>query len=103
MYHVEAITIQILEEAESVYGGREPEYADIKKLITTTACIKETMRLFPIVQSIPKYTTIGGYHIPAKVTDSCVNWTANTVQGKFIKLQKASFISILTIQEQCPW
>ncbi|PRP83543.1 cytochrome P450 [Planoprotostelium fungivorum] len=59
------------EEADRVYGDREPRYEDFNSLVYTNAVAYEVLRLFPPVVEIPKYcpreqTLCGGkYTVPA--------------------------------------
>ncbi|PRP81004.1 putative P450 monooxygenase [Planoprotostelium fungivorum] len=59
------------EEADRVYGDREPQYEDFNSLVYTNAVAYEVLRLFPPVANIPKFcpreqTLCGGkYIIPA--------------------------------------
>ena len=57
------------EELDSVLDGDAPTHADIENLTFTRRIVKETMRLYPSVHTIPRQTTraveVNGYELPA--------------------------------------
>lgn len=63
---------RMLEEIDTVLGGRTPTVADLANLPWTTACIDETMRLYPPVWMQPRTAivddVIDGHHIKAGTT-----------------------------------
>ena len=58
----------MLDEIDTVLGGRRPTAADLAKLTWTAACFQEAMRLFPPAWAIPRTAveddTIDGHRIP---------------------------------------
>jgi cytochrome P450 len=60
---------RVYEEVQDVLSGRTPEAADVDKLTWTTAVIEETLRLYPPIWILDRFsvadTTVGGYHVPA--------------------------------------
>ncbi|MFC6907052.1 cytochrome P450 [Halalkalicoccus tibetensis] len=56
------------QELETVLGGRAPTYEDLSELEITERIIKETLRLFPPVHTIPRRTKVpvefDGFHVP---------------------------------------
>ncbi|MEO5875300.1 MAG: cytochrome P450 [Streptosporangiaceae bacterium] len=60
---------RVYEEVQDVLSGRTPEAADVDKLTWTTAVIEETLRLYPPVWIVDRFsvadTTVGGHHVPA--------------------------------------
>ena len=48
----EDVRTKILEEAEAVYGDREPTYEDIQKLTYTKNVAQETLRMFPPIWAL---------------------------------------------------
>ena len=59
---------RMLEEVDSVLGGRRPEAADLPRLTWTAACFQEAMRMFPPAWAIPRTAVeddvIDGHRIP---------------------------------------
>jgi cytochrome P450 len=45
---------RMLEEVDSVLGGRRPTFEDVAKLRWTQACFEEAMRIFPPVWLVPR-------------------------------------------------
>ncbi|MET7468261.1 cytochrome P450 [Micromonospora sp. NPDC005686] len=60
---------RVHDEAVEVFGGRAPEYDDLRRLTYTSAVISEAMRLFPPVWLLPRIAieddVVGGYRVPA--------------------------------------
>lgn len=56
------------EELDTVLGGQAPSYDDLRDLEVTEQIIKETLRLFPPVHTIPRRTQslieFDGFHVP---------------------------------------
>lgn len=56
------------EELDTVLGGRPPTHEDLPQLEITERIIKETLRLFPPVHTIPRRTTepvdVGDFYVP---------------------------------------
>ena len=59
---------QFHDELDTVLGGDLPSYDDLSKLEITDQIIKETLRLFPPIHTIPRQTTtdveFNGFRIP---------------------------------------
>lgn len=62
-------TRKILDELQSVLGGRDPETADLEKMPILEMVIKESMRILPPVVAFTRSAAqpfdIDGYHVPA--------------------------------------
>ena len=62
----------MLEEIDTVLGGRRPTVADLEKLPWTTACFHESMRYMPPAWAIPrtaiKKDVIDGHPVPKGAT-----------------------------------
>jgi cytochrome P450 len=60
---------RVHDEAVEVFGGRAPEYDDLRRLTYTSAVVSEAMRLFPPVWLLPRIAieddVVGGYRVPA--------------------------------------
>ncbi len=63
---------RMLEEIDTVLGGRRPTVEDIPRLPWTTACFQEGMRIYPPAWSIPRTAIaddeIDGHRIPRGAT-----------------------------------
>jgi cytochrome P450 len=63
---------RMLEEVDGVLGDRRPTAADVPALPWTTACVEESMRMFPPAWSIPRTAVrddvIDGHRIPRGAT-----------------------------------
>ena len=62
---------KVREEAKRVFSNDTNYYSKFNDLVYTRAVFDETLRLFPSVVSIPKWTitetTLGKYTIPVEV------------------------------------
>jgi cytochrome P450 len=63
---------RMLEEVDRVLEGRRPTVDDVPKLVWTSACVQEGMRMFPPAWSIPRTAiredSIDGHRIPRGAT-----------------------------------
>ncbi|WP_336326036.1 cytochrome P450 [Halovenus sp. HT40] len=70
---------RIAEEAAEVLDGEYATFDDLPELECTEQVIREAMRLYPPVPSIPRETTerleLGGYTLPAGATVAPMQWT----------------------------
>ncbi len=62
-------TRKVLDELQSVLGGRDPDIADLDQLVTLDMVIKESMRILPPVVGFTRTAAqpfdMDGYHVPA--------------------------------------
>ncbi|AEH36391.1 cytochrome P450 [Halopiger xanaduensis] len=70
---------RLVDELEAVLDGDRATVADVPDLEYTEAVLREAMRLYPPVPSIPRETTepltLGGYSIPEGATVAPMQWT----------------------------
>ncbi|RKD93372.1 cytochrome P450 [Halopiger aswanensis] len=74
-----AVERRLVDELEAVLDGDRATFADVPELEYTEAVLREAMRLYPPVPSIPRETTealtLGGYSIPEGATVAPMQWT----------------------------
>jgi cytochrome P450 len=70
--------VKLRSEIDRVLGGRRPEAADLPRLTYAESVIKEALRLYPPVWTIPRVALddceIGGYPIPAGSSLAVSQW-----------------------------
>ena len=70
---------RLADELEAVLDGDGATFADVPELEYTEAVLREAMRLYPPVPSIPRETTealtLGGYALPEGATVAPMQWT----------------------------
>jgi cytochrome P450 len=73
-----AVANRLRAELDQVLGARFPEFSDIPQLHYTEMVIKEVLRLYPPIWSIPRQTLhdceIGGYRVPAGTSLTMSQW-----------------------------
>ena len=69
---------RLTEELDTVLDGRQPTFEDLPQLEYTEKVLKEAMRIYPPVPTVPREpteaTTLGGYRIPAGATVGASQW-----------------------------
>ena len=69
---------RLTEELDTVLDGRQPTFEDLPQLEYTEKVLKEAMRIYPPVPTVPREpteaTTLGGYRIPAGSTVGASQW-----------------------------
>ncbi|WP_369382552.1 cytochrome P450 [Streptomyces sp. cg36] len=72
---------RLTEELDLVLDGRPPAYEDYERLVRTRHTLKEAMRLYPPVWTVPARAragaTLGGAPVPAGTTVWCSPWSAH--------------------------
>jgi len=72
---------KMLEEIDTVLGGRDPTFQDLGKLEYTEMVLDEAMRLYPAFPFIGREAindaVIGGYHVPKGSSLGFVAWTVH--------------------------
>ncbi|MCI0530261.1 MAG: cytochrome P450, partial [Nitrospira sp.] len=76
-----AIEARLLEELQSVLGGRTPTAADLRQLPYTERVVMESMRLYPPAYAFGREALqdceIGGYPVPAGTTLIMSQWVVH--------------------------
>lgn len=73
-----AVEAKLHREVDQVLGGREPDFADMARLVYTRMVIEEAMRLYPPVHTLSRTALaddeIAGHRVPAGSTVLIVPW-----------------------------